>query len=125
MKLVVHSLSIWSHPNLRTWEPDDPLNIAEEVSLEVGSKGKKASDIFFIKVATPKGLKSQDGVIAMRPLLILSRYDYHVLWNWITATVSKCEGPRWNDCVSRLQLYFTWEYEQQHQQAQKVPSRYK
>lgn len=82
MKLVIHSLSIWSHSNLRTWKPDDPLNIAEEVSLEIGPKGKKAADIFFIKVATPKGLeglKSQEGIIAVRPLFILARYDYHVL----------------------------------------------
>ena len=55
MKLLIHSVSLWGHGNIRTWEPADPGHFAELVFVDIGQKGKKGSDTFTIRVATPSG----------------------------------------------------------------------
>ena len=54
--LVIRSVSVWGHPNIRTWEPDDPDTIAEIVTVEIGERSKDSADQFMVKVATPPGL---------------------------------------------------------------------
>jgi hypothetical protein len=114
MKLVIRSVWVWGHPNIRTWQPDDPETIAELVFLEIGDKAKSSSDTFTLRVATPAGLatlESQEGIIATRPLLVMKRYDFDDLWRWLERTVAKCEKNTWSECVENLRLYFGWEYE--------------
>lgn len=114
MKLVIRSVGVWGHPNLRTWEPDDPSTIADIVTLDIGLKDKKGADSFTLRVATPAGLdqlEDQDGIIATRPLLVMRRYDYDALWAWLERTVASCEADSWTACVESLRRYFGWEYE--------------
>jgi hypothetical protein len=114
MNIVMRSVSVWGHANIRTWEPDDPLNIAEVVTIDIGPKNKKASDSFTLRVATPTGLarlEGKDGIVATRPLLVMCRYDFDALWRWLEKTVSQCDAPTWPECVQKLQRYFDWEYD--------------
>jgi hypothetical protein len=113
MKLVIHRVSCWEHPNVRTWEPPDPDDVAEELMLDIGSRGNRGTDNFTLRVATPKGLSrspSERGIIAAR-LLVMARYDYDDLWSWLEKTVEACEAETWLDCVAKLSRYFFWEYE--------------
>jgi hypothetical protein len=114
MKLVIHSVACWGHPNIRTWEPEDPEDVAEEMTLDIGPKGKQGADSFVIRVATPKGLSrlpAKDGIIATRPLLVMERYDYTGLWAWLEKTVASCERETWPACADALRVFFRWEYE--------------
>lgn len=114
MKLVIRSVGIWSHPNIRTWEPEDPTSIAELVMLDIGERDKKSADSFKLRVATPAGLdqlEERDGILATRPLLVMRRYDFNDLWRWLEATVAACEADSWTACVENLRRYFSWEYE--------------
>jgi hypothetical protein len=114
MKLVIHSVSCRNHPNIRTWEPDDPDDFVEELTLKIGPKGQKQADAFTIRVATPTGLArlpAVDGIIAMRPLVVMDRYDFELLWAWLQQTVETCETETWLSCVSELRVYFAWEHE--------------
>ena len=114
LKLVIHSVSVWGHPNIRTWEPDDPEKVAEIVTLDIGPKSKKWSNSFSIRVATPDGLstlQADNGILAIRPLLVMQRYNFDDLWHWLEKTVVKCEEDTWNACVDHLRRYFGWEYE--------------
>lgn len=113
-KLFIRSVSVWGHPNIRTWEPDDPNTIAEIVSVDIGERAKQSSDSFSIRVATPNGLlnlEPQAGIIATRPLLIMSQYSFAELWQWLETTVAKCEKDTWSASVESLRLYFDWEYQ--------------
>ena len=118
MKPVIKSVSVWGHPNIRTWEPEDPNKIAEVVFIDMGPRsGKtgsvKAANTFYIRVATPNGLttlEAKDGILATRPLLIMQRYDFNNLWNWLEKTVATCEADTWPACVDKLRLYFDWEF---------------
>jgi hypothetical protein len=113
-KLVIRSVSCRNHPNIRTWEPDDPGDVVEELTLKVGRKGQKEADAFKILVATPTGLgrlPAVDGIVAIRPLVVIDRYDFELLWAWLQQTVEECEADTWLSCVNELRVYFAWEYE--------------
>lgn len=112
--LVIRSVSVWGHPNIRTWQPDDPEKIAETVTVEIGERSKDSADQFTIRVATPAGLamlEARDGIVAMRPVLVMARYDFQDLWRWLETTVVHCERDSWTHSVEMLQRYFQWEYE--------------
>jgi hypothetical protein len=112
--LVIRSVSVWGHPNIRTWQPDDPDTIAEIVFIDIGERSKDSADQFTIKVATPAGLatlEARDGIIATRPLLVMKRYDFGDLWRWLEHTVAECERESWTYSVESLQRYFLWEYD--------------
>lgn len=113
-KLVIRSVSVWGHPNIRTWTPADPGAIAEVVSLDIGERSKDAADTFTIRVATPAGLatlEARDGILATRPLLIMERYQFADLWRWLERTVAECERGSWSESVESLRRYFGWEYD--------------
>lgn len=113
-RLVIRSVFVWGHPNIRTWEPDDPGTIAELVSLDIGERSKSSADTFSIRVATPAGLstlEARDGILATRPLLIMERYDFGNLWRWLERTVAECEADTWLASVENLRRYFAWEYD--------------
>jgi len=113
-QLLLRTLSGWGQPNLRNWSPEDPETIAEWISADIGHRTRQGNDTFSIKVATPAGLKlleANEGIIAMRPLLVIDRYDFGSLWRWFEATVARCDGPDWSACVEKLRLYFNWEYD--------------
>jgi Immunity protein 8 len=114
LKLVIRSISVWGHPDIRTWQPDDPGKIAEIVFLDIGERTKVSADTFSIRVATPAGLstlQARKGILAIRPLLVMQRYDLADLRRWLRYTVAKCEGENWTACVNNLRLYFDWEYD--------------
>lgn len=112
--LVVHSLSTWEHPNLRLWSPPDPSVVAETVTAQIGHRKSKGSDLFTVRVATPKGLASltaRDGILATRPLLVMERFDYDDLFRWFEATLATCDGDEWKVCVEKLRRHLDWEYD--------------
>lgn len=122
MKIGIRSAGIWGHPNLRTWEPEDPDVVAESLIVDIGPKARgkvdqgnvKKADMFTLRVATPRGLETleyKDGILATRPLLVMRRYDYDDLWRWLERTVASCEAETWRECVEKLQRYFHWEYD--------------
>jgi hypothetical protein len=113
MKPVIHGVHCWNHPSKETWVPDDPSDVAEELIVDIGT-GQKGADMFTIRVATPKGLaglSARDGIVATRPLIVMDRYDFGLLYARLQKIVDTCEGATWRDCVDELRIYFLWEYE--------------
>jgi hypothetical protein len=113
MKPIIYSVGTDDGINLRIWQPEDEEVFVMFISIGIGRKGKKGSDDFSIRIATPKGLmnlESDDGIIATRSLLIMERYNFQSLWRWLEKTVASCEGSTWPECVEKLRYYFDWEY---------------
>ena len=114
MKLAIHNVWTWDCANLRIWEPADPSSLATTINVDIGAKGRPGTDTFQLRIATPQGLmniESRDGIIAIRPLLVLQRYDFSAVWRWLQATVEQCEADSWLDCVAKLRRWFDWEYD--------------
>lgn len=114
MQLVIRGIGTGSYPNLRLHEPEDSEVFAEVVQIDIGPKASKGSDTFSIRVATPKALLSMEdnkGVIAQRPLLVVKRFEFSVIREWLEETVRSCEANTWVECIENLKRYFDWEYE--------------
>ncbi len=113
-QLILRGLSVWGHPNLRTWEPEYTDNFAEVISADIGHRRRAGNDTFSIRVATPAGLarlESHEGIIAMRPLLVVDKFDYDDVWNWFESIIARCDADDWDTCVVQLQHFLDWEYD--------------
>jgi hypothetical protein len=114
MKLVIHNVWTWDCANIRVWSPPDPDVIATTINLDIGAKGRAGTDTFQLRIASPKGLadmQARDGIVAIRPLLVIERYDFDSLWRWLQSTVAHCEAETWLACVDQLRRWFDWEYD--------------
>jgi hypothetical protein len=119
MKPVIHETIIHDGytnrmVNLRAFEPEDEEAFSETLFLDIGEKGKKGADTYTITVATPKGLLKripENGILAERPLLVMAKYNFQELWQWLEKILARCEGAQWSDCHDRLKCYFAWEYD--------------
>jgi hypothetical protein len=113
MKLVIKGIETGLQHNLRTWQPEDPEVFAQIVAVEIGTKPGKGADTFTIRIATPAGLSrldDKDGILAERPLLVIRRYDYEVIWSWLEKTVASCQADTWERSVENLRYHFNWEH---------------
>jgi Immunity protein 8 len=111
---VIHSATISNGASLYVWEPEDATVVSVWIALAIGQKNKKGTDQFFIRIATPEGFqlhKPDDELLIARPLIVLHRYDFHLLWDWLEKTVASCEDVSWLLCVEKLRRYFNWEYD--------------
>ena len=114
MKLVIHSVGTWSHPNIRLWEPDNADDFAITLTVNIGPKGQKGGDDFYIKYATPIGLnhlENPSNILSDRSLIVTKKFDYQELWKWLSETIKSCEKQTWAECVEKLLRYFDWEFE--------------
>lgn len=108
-KLILRGLSAFGQPNLCNWQPEYPGNFAEVISADIGHRRRVGNDTFSIRVATPAGLagmESREGIIAMRPLLVMDKFDYDYLWscsNRLSLVVMQRIGrSAWRNCSVSL-----------------------
>lgn len=113
-KLIIHSVWTWDCPNLRVWRPPDRLVVAVTLNIDIGMKGRPGHDTFTMRLATPAGLATlpvRDGIVAVRPLLVVESFDFTAVWSWLQATVAGCARPTWQESVAELRRFFDWEYD--------------
>lgn len=114
MKLTIRAISTDDAPDLRAHHPVDDTCFTALVTLAIGPHTGRRSDDFSLLVATPAGLAArapERGVLAAGPLLVLERYDFDALWDWLSRAVRGAELPTWPECVEALRRHFRWEYE--------------
>jgi hypothetical protein len=112
---VLHGVSV-DDKDLRGWVPDDPDVVAITLQLRIGSKGgrRAPTDDFAILLATPAGLdacEDTDGVIALRKVLVVRRYDHDVVHTFLEKTIASCVAHDWAGCAERLSTYFDHEFD--------------
>ena len=108
--------------NIRVWNPENPDCFDAYLVLCLGEKGKKGSDDFCCRIATPKGLakgiKDQpDGsIIHGRQILVVSEFSYDDIWEHVQNIVKECQGDTWIQSCMNLRKYFEWEYDDYNEQ---------
>jgi len=111
-KPIIYSIYTNDHVSLRKWAPENDDIVAKSINFDVGGKGKTERSTFSILVATPRGLQTltpKSGILASHPLVVMDRYNFNFLFQWLEETVSSCEADSWFQCVDRLKVYFNWE----------------
>jgi len=110
---VVFSLSA-DDVDLPRWCPESREDVCTLVNIQIGDSSNEARDLFYVRVATPEGLRKRlvGDVMSSRGLIVLSDYDWGVLSAEICRIVDICVVRDWADSVCRLQRFFLWEYEE-------------
>lgn len=98
---------------LDEWEPDTLADVYFLAEMEIGEVDDERRDMFYVKVATPEGLRANatNAVIADRGVLVVSAYSLPELREHLSKLLLRCEGSTWSDVAAKLQRYFVWEYE--------------
>jgi hypothetical protein len=111
-RLAIKSLSS-PDVEIDAWQPDPDQGVYVLLQVEIAEAGDNRADVFSIMVATLEGLRQhgRGEVISDRATLILSRFSWPAVRQWLDATLARCGGRDWNESVLRLQRYFRWEYE--------------
>ncbi|MCH9687289.1 MAG: immunity 8 family protein [Deltaproteobacteria bacterium] len=115
MKPVIHGVGTFEHPNLRTFDPDDPGDVAIILEVDIGRRKGKGSDSFALQVVTPRGIARlpvrEDGTITSGRILVVPEYDFDFVWIWLESVVEQCTADSWEGCVEKLRRKFDWEFE--------------
>jgi hypothetical protein len=108
------SLSIVSDDvDIETWQPETRDDVYTTLAIQIGDSADDSSDLFYVKIATPEGLRkhSKNGIISTRGLLVISDFDYVEITEEIRKIIESSVDHDWTESVRRLQRYFIWEYE--------------
>lgn len=112
MTLRAFSLGTEEYADLQWFEPVDPEVVNFELFFEASEPHSRATDWFSIRVATPKGLATYpvnpDGMIAAGKMLIIPRYDYWTIRQWVENMVSRCERDTRDETIAELRTIFNW-----------------
>lgn len=111
-QLIVRSAR-FDGTSVRSWRQDDGGSLVRDVQLTIGEKGGKSSEQFAIRVASPDGLAALggEGILAARPLLVVSRFEGDLFWSWLEETVKSCEAESVASSIQKLREFFAWEHE--------------
>ena len=100
--------------DLESYCPEEPDNFGFLLQAMIGPAGGQGEESFDIVVCTPQWLKrnhDEREIVLGRDHLIVFRYDYKRLENFITGFVTGCDGRSWGDLAQQLSRLGKWEFE--------------
>lgn len=114
MRAEIKALHSPDLDDLRTSQPDDPVNFGILVQAMIGPAGEDGEESFDIMVCTPSWLTAklaEQGPVWGRHHLFLPRYDYAAIKSAIQALCDAAEGESWDQVATYLARYGQWEFE--------------
>ena len=100
--------------DIETYMPDGEDNFGFVLRAMVGPMGEEAEESFDITVCTPKWLMGRYGtseVLLGVHKLIVFRYDYVRLRQFIEKYLTRCSGDSWEEIAQKVSLLGQWEFE--------------
>lgn len=98
------------------WVPESAQDVFFHLEIEVGEVGKEGGNLFQMEVATLEGLKNiqlkyPEKKFASRGLIILDKYSWESLLNYLKTELRQCSRKSWQESIQCLSKKFLWEYE--------------
>lgn len=84
------------------------------ICLEVGTNELKGADIFYLEVVSPSWIKQElekYPILSGRHYLILEKWNYDVVLNYINKYLEKCTGENWDEIGPKVARIAKWEFE--------------
>ena len=84
------------------------------LEVHIGPVEKYSADLFSGTLASTSYLTSElqnKTILYGRKYFIVESFDYENIVDELNNLISKIDGDNWEECVSKLRIYFTWEYE--------------
>ena len=108
----------WLHSpdveDLKQYWPKEPDNFGFLLQAMMGPAGQEGEESFNMVVCTPKWLKQTHAdadIVLGRHHLIVFRYDYQSLLNYIRTFAERCTGESWQEIAQKLSRLGRWEFE--------------
>jgi hypothetical protein len=107
--------SIWSidTEDLATWKPPDEA-YALHVRLMVGPQGENGEESFDLTLCSPAWLRqlaADDRIFDPRHHLILGRFNWPKVEEYLGQRVARCEAATWQGIAEKLGRLGHWEFE--------------
>lgn len=98
--------------DLETYKPENNL-FCLNILLNIGPDDNTgAGDYFDLKVNSLDWFKYyQCKPSILRYTMIVERYDFKIIKNYIEKIINECDGDSWEEIAKKLSRYFFWEYE--------------
>ena len=100
--------------DLRTLSPENPENFCILVQAIIGLENESGEESFDFIVCSVKWLHeflSDKSFVFGRHYLIVSYYNYDIIWDAINTLCQKIPGGSWKEIAEQLGKYGRWEFE--------------
>ena len=117
MQAVLKSLIATDISDVETYRPDEEDNFGFLLRAMIGPKDEEGEESFDIFVCTPKWLLEKYGasdVLLGLHKLIVFKYDYIRLRQFIEKFLMRCSGETWDEIAKKVSLLGQWEFENYH-----------
>ena len=100
--------------DVETYMPDQEDNFGFVLRAMVGPMDGEGEESFDIFVCTPKWLLEKhagsDVLLGLHKLIVF-KYDYRRLWQFIEKYLMHCSGDTWEEIAHKVGLLGQWEFE--------------
>ena len=108
----------WLHSpdvlDLENSHPENLRNFCILIQAMIGPKNMSGEESFDFLVCTPEWLSDElkhETFIFASNYLIVSKFDYKVIWNAIATLCAQVTGETWSEVGKKLNKYGQWEFE--------------
>ena len=114
MRAVIRGLHSPDIYDLKNYRPSTPDRFGFLLQILIGPENGPGDESFDVFVCTPRWIleeHSGEDVIVGRHMLIVFKYDYERLENFLRGKVAEVAGETWMDLGQRLARIGHWEFE--------------
>ena len=114
MQAVLKSLHSPDVADIKSYLPDEEENFGFLLQAMIGPLDREGEESFDIIVCTPKWLTENHGrsdILLGLHKLIVFRYDYLQLRQFIEKYLMRCSGDTWEEIARQVNLLGQWEFE--------------
>ncbi len=100
--------------DLESWKPPRPDSFGILLQLIAGPAGEEGEESFDVVLCTPRWIDETHGlddIVVGRHHLIVKRYRYEAMIDFIKQYVGSCSGDTWEVVAEKLGRLGRWEFE--------------
>jgi hypothetical protein len=100
--------------DLERYVPDDPVKFGILIQVMAAPRGVDGEESFDVLVCTPSWIADRmapNEIVVGRHHLLVERYDFAALQQFITQFAERCVGECWDEAAQRLARLGKWEFE--------------
>ena len=101
-------------PAFKEWEPQREEEVCFLLEFEIGEINSDSSLLFWVNVATEKGLdfyKSKFPMAVYKKVILIEMYDWNHINQKLNEILYNCSSDTFENSIIRLCNYFSFEYE--------------
>ena len=114
MRAVIRRFHSPDVDDLESFKPSEPDRFAFLLQILVGPENDQGEESFDVLICTPRWMLekySENDVVPGRHMIIVFKYDYERLTDFLRKQVAEVVGETWSDVAQGLSRLGRWEFE--------------